>query len=493
MDNKIGIVTTQKYYYPKNSPFRPSKKYVEYPFSEISKTENHVYEMVRETFHLMGYDKNNFNLPNWNPLKDIVKAGDNVVLKPNLVMDKNGSGEGTDCLFTNPSVVAAVIDYVVIALKGKGKIIVGDAPMQSCDFEKLINDSGYSKMIDYYKKVLPETISIELVDFRDLVSVEKNGVLKSHEKQDSQSIVVDLGEESSFYGESKEYFDKIRITNYDPALLKQHHNEKTNEYLICKDILNADVIINIPKPKTHRKAGVTISLKNMIGVNSRKEYLPHHANGAVIEGGDEFLKKSKLKNLRNKILDKRNYLQQTKKAYVRVKFLNFYLKIINFLLNKFNKEVIGEGNWLGNDTISRTITDINKIIFYADKFGAMQNEKQRKYLIVADMIISGEKDGPLRPSPKNVGMIAVGENPVYFDEIIARIMGAKLDKINTFLRVRETENSKYSLCEKGVEGFIVSLDKRFNNKTLQELKDDSIFYFKPQGSGWVDAFLKQKK
>lgn len=38
MDNKIGIVTTQKYYYPKNSPFRPSKKYLEYPFNEISET-----------------------------------------------------------------------------------------------------------------------------------------------------------------------------------------------------------------------------------------------------------------------------------------------------------------------------------------------------------------------------------------------------------------------------------------------------------------------
>lgn len=492
MENKISIVTTQKFYYHKTSPFRPSKKYEEYPFNEISKTENHVYDMVRESFYQMGYDKDNFNSPNWNPLRNFVNPNDKVVIKPNLVMDKNGSGEGTDCLFTNPAVVAAVIDYVVIALNGKGEIIVGDAPMQSCDFEKLINDSGYLKMIEYYKNVLPETISIKLEDFRDLVSVDENGVLKSQEKKESQSVVVDLGVESSFYGKTEQYFDKIRITNYDPALLKQHHNETTNEYLINKEILDADVIINIPKPKTHRKAGVTISLKNMIGVNARKEYLPHHANGSISEGGDEFSKKSKLKNLKNKILDRRNYLQQTKKAYVRVKFLNFYLKVINFLLNKFSKETVCEGNWLGNDTISRTITDINKIIFYADKTGVLQKNKQRKYLIVADMIISGEKDGPLRPSPKNVGMIAVGENPVYFDEVIAKIMGAKLNKINTFLRVRQSAESKYPLCEKKVEGFIVSPDKRFANKTLHEIKGDAVLYFKPQGQGWEEAFYKQK-
>ena len=34
-----------------------------------------------------------------------------------------------------------------------------------------------------------------------------------------------------------------------------------NEYCISNTILDADVIINIPKLKTHKKAGITVCLK----------------------------------------------------------------------------------------------------------------------------------------------------------------------------------------------------------------------------------------
>lgn len=31
------------------------------------------------------------------------------------------------------------------------------------------------------------------------------------------------------------------------------------------------------RPKTHRKADVTIFLRNLVGINANKEFLPHHA------------------------------------------------------------------------------------------------------------------------------------------------------------------------------------------------------------------------
>ena len=43
-------------------------------------------------------------------------------------------------------------------------------------------------------------------------------------------------------------------------------NGTVQEYCISEACLEADVIINLPKPKTHRKAGFTGALKNMIGV-----------------------------------------------------------------------------------------------------------------------------------------------------------------------------------------------------------------------------------
>ena len=42
------------------------------------------------------------------------QPGCKVVLKPNLVMDFNASKEGTDCLFTQPSFLAPVLEYTLL-------------------------------------------------------------------------------------------------------------------------------------------------------------------------------------------------------------------------------------------------------------------------------------------------------------------------------------------------------------------------------------------
>lgn len=103
-----------------------------------------------------------------------------------------------------------------------------------------------------------------------------------------------------------------------------------------------------------------------------------------------------------------------------------------------------EGSWWGNHTISRTIVDLNKILFYADKNGKMKNTPQRKVLIVADMIVSGEKEGPVAPSPKNVGIVASGVNPVCFDRVIAALMGFDIKMIPT-LQTASKVKGKYDL------------------------------------------------
>ena len=150
----IALAKTNDYSYPdKNYLFRPSKKYPEYKYNDMSECVNNVYEAVRESFRLLGLDKEKYNTPYWNPMGEFIKPGDNVLLKPNLVMHKNLNKSGGEiCLYTQPSVVAAVVDYVIIALNGKGKIIIGDAPMQECDFDYLLKDSGYDLLIDYYKE-----------------------------------------------------------------------------------------------------------------------------------------------------------------------------------------------------------------------------------------------------------------------------------------------------------------------------------------------------
>ena len=66
-------------------------------------------------------------------------------------------------------------------------------------------------------------------------------------------------------------------------------------------------------------------------------------------------------------MDKRNYyLDQNKK--VQYSIYKNLVRVIS-LFNKLKRDTIEEGNWYGNNTISKTIVDINKILMYADKDG----------------------------------------------------------------------------------------------------------------------------
>ena len=47
-----------------------------------------------------------------------------------------------------------------------------------------------------------------------------------------------------------------------------------------------DLVVNLPKLKTHKKACVTGALKNLVGINGNKDYLPHHRLGGSRTGGD---------------------------------------------------------------------------------------------------------------------------------------------------------------------------------------------------------------
>ena len=487
---KVSLAKAQVNSYPTNPPFRPNVNYPECPFHDYSEQPNKVYDLVRESFRLLRLDEENFGSAKWNPLRNYVHPDDFVVLKPNLVLDINRKDNNLDCMITHPSVVAAVLDYVVIALQGKGKIVVGDAPVQECDFDNLVNKFGYSSLIDYYKKTLPSSISIDLKDFRGVKSVNEHGI-KKYTDTGEKGVVVNLGEHSLFYGMPESKLSDLRITNYDPNILKQHHNSKKQEYSINPDILKADVIINMPKPKTHRKAGLTISLKNMIGANSRKEFLPHHTNGSLKDGGDSYKDKSFFKKMMNKCLDKLNFYSQGQNKAAKAKIfycLYRFFQICSKILDR--KDKYFEGSWYGNSTINKTIIDVNRAILYADKNGVINSygQSQRRMFIVADMIVSGEKEGPLSPSPKDVGIIAVGDNQVAFDSVISKLAGIKPDYYNTLKEALKCDSELPLYNSDNFRVSSVSNYEPFNKMNYSDISPSDLLYFEPS-SGWVDAFL----
>ncbi len=490
MGRRVSFVKREVYHYPgKEDLFRPFAGYAEDPFPEdASKKENDVYDMVREVLHRFGLDEEHYGQPEWNPLRDYVSPGSRVLIKPNMVLDRNYSGEGEDCLYTHPSLVAAMIDYVWIALQGKGTIVVGDAPLQECVFENLIEKSGYEEMIRYYQG---KGLDIRLMDFRNIRSEIHDGVNYAQhpgEHRDNGRI-VQLNEESAFAEFDDAYFEKFRVTNYDSRILQKHHHDKVHEYMIAQEVLLADTIINMPKPKTHRKAGVTSALKNLVGINANKEFLPHHRYGSKEEGGDAYQHKNDHLTKASDYLDEKDALveehqmEEAKKKWVQCRE--------EYRIGRgIAEERYWDGSWYGNDTIWRSISDLNKILFYADKNGTICHEKQRKYFIVGDMIVSGQKEGPLHPSPIETGTIVAGDNPVMFDRAVCAVMGFDYHKIPSLCGTTLAEGK--CRLEKEGEPEVIANCAEWDGKSLDNIREHASLGFQPT-AGWEEVLGNPKK
>lgn len=112
----------------------------------------------------------------------------------------------------------------------------------------------------------------------------------------------------------------------------------------------------------------------------------------------------------------------------------------------------------------------------------MHESPQRIILIVADMIVSGEKEGPVNPTPKNVGIVAVGDNPLLFDEAIATLMGFDIIKIPTFQCVRAW-SGKYKIFVPGDYAVFVSNKNKYNLKKPLEITSTERLNYEAT-SGW---------
>ncbi|MCB2296775.1 DUF362 domain-containing protein [Clostridium tagluense] len=461
----IYLEVGESYYISEEYSFSPSKHYPEYPWTSdtIQHNQNNVYDMVRNCLIGLELDKENIGNRNWNPFKKLISEGNMVLLKPNWVMHVNGNKKvnehALDCLVTNPSVVRAICDYCIIALKGTGKIIIGDAPMQGCDLQELLNETGYNKMLDFYKQIGTE---VQFCDFREYRSVfDRNKVIIDKEFTGQTCIEVELGNNSMHY--SKDSIKQYQVSDYEKELTKKYHQNEKHSYSINQNILQADVIINICKPKCHRLAGITGALKNVVGITYNKACLPHRTIGSKEEGGDEYLKKSYIKKLISLVLSQKVKYEKENKLKCAL-LMRYIYGGLYYWVKFFKKDKNLIGSWYGNDTIWRTVLDLNYILKYADKNGIINNKEQRKTFNFADMIIAGQGNGPVSPEPKQIGVIIAGNNPVVLDRVICEIMGFDYLKIPGLLNaIHSTKLMSKSLencyVESNISEYCGAVDK----------------------------------
>src|ERR1039457_6380295 len=237
-----------------------------------------VADSVRDLFRSLGLDAA-------NPLGRWIRPGMTVVVKPNWVKHEFGDTEGRNVLFTHASLVRVLIDAALKALAGDGRVYVADAPLQGCDFARFRRQSGLAEMEKDYARA-----PVAFLDLRqqwaeiDDASSYVRWVHPLAGDPHGYSL-VDLGARSRLvcFGVNAHF----GVTDYSSENTTGHHRG-AHRYAVGNTVLSADVILNVPKLKTHMKTGMTGALKNFVGIVGSKDFLPHFRAGSPSAGGDEY-------------------------------------------------------------------------------------------------------------------------------------------------------------------------------------------------------------
>ena len=340
--------------YPAVPPFHPGIHYPEYKFEHIGPT-NHVYDGVRNLLHLLNLDDVGYSTSNWNPLKGLVRPGDKVVVKPNFLWHAHKYNlEEWEQVITHGSVIRAVVDYVLLALQGRGEIWITDGPQLDADWSKIIYRTGIGAVCQWYNAV--SSVPVRLLDLRDQWEDVRGDVLYGTSQlpgDPAGGVVVNLGNRSRFLAHAG--VGRYYGATYDQAETNYHHSGGRHEYRISRTVASADVFINLPKMKTHKKVGATLCLKNLVGVNTGRNWLPHHTDGDPTNGGDQFSAPSvRTKSERWGIRSLERLTLANPKFFAPVFRV---AKSIATPIFGHTRKTIRTGNWYGNDTTWRMVQD----------------------------------------------------------------------------------------------------------------------------------------
>jgi uncharacterized protein (DUF362 family) len=410
--------------YPSRAPYHPAEAYPEAPFPERGAEPNPVYASLRQLFAGMGLDASRCGSCAWNPLGELIQPGETVLLKPNLVRQSHQFNDDWEYVITHGSVIRAVADYVFLALEGRGRIIIADAPQTDSRLNLIAERLGFAELTEFYAR---HGVTLEVVDLRNEFWIEQNGIYVERVPlagDPAGKPLVKLGQRSMFAPVSgRTYYGAF----YDVSETNHHHSGGRHEYQFSGTALAADVVINLPKLKTHKKCGVTISLKNLVGLNTNKNLLPHHSLGTPSQGGDQFADESLKHRLENSLVGTAKRLLLSDNG--AVKLLARKLKGPAYRAFGETHQVVRSGNWWGNDTIWRMVIDLNKILRFANPDGSLRDGAPKRYMSIVDGILAGEGNGPMAPDLKPAGLLAAGFNPAAVDWVCARLMGFDPDRI----------------------------------------------------------------
>jgi uncharacterized protein (DUF362 family) len=400
--------------------FSPAERLPEYRLGAPSSLPNAVYAGVRRLFAQLGLDRERYGTPAWNPLGAYVRPGSSVFVLCNFVYHRRP--QESACAFqakcVHGSVLRALVDYVAIALDGRGTLRLGNAPLQSCSWERVLRDTQADRVLAFLEE---RGRPARALDLRLYVTDRSPlGRVRSVERRDdSDAVVVDLGRDSllsELCGGGRQ--PRFRVADYDPARIESFHAGASHRYAVHRAILDSDVVISLPKLKTHEKVGITCALKGFVGAAAHKDCLAHHRLGSPRQGGDEYPDRQRWLRPASSLHDWIN----RRPGDARLQGL---LQIGDRTLRRAlrRSRLTTAGAWHGNDTCWRMAVDLARIAHYADRAGAMHETRQRRHLVLIDGIVAGEGQGPLAPSPVDAGALLFADDVVLADRLACRLMG----------------------------------------------------------------------
>lgn len=416
----VSLVEDAKLRYPDGEEwFSPDTRYPEYRFDEIATRPNRVYEAVRQCLAQAGYDRERFGTPGWNPLGAFVKPGQRVFVLCNFVQHRraNESAEAFAGKCTHGSVVRALVDYLLIAAGPTGRVQFGNAPVQSCNWNAVLAETGAARVQEFYARHGAPAAASDLRMY--VAERDAHGGVAEVVEHDAAALTVnvDLGS-SSLLDEPSQHGARYRVQDYDPARTEAFHGPGRHVYVVHRDVLEADVIFSIPKLKTHEKVGVTCAVKGCVGAVGHKDCLAHHRFGPPEKGGDEYPRDPfGLFRAASRFHDRVYRASSARPGSRRLRVFDTWVRR---LLRRINPSVAGA--WWGNDTAWRMAIDLSRIVEHAGRDGVMHDTPVRRHIVLVDGVTGGEGRGPLRPDPVASGVLFFADDPVLADRAAALLM-----------------------------------------------------------------------
>lgn len=416
-----------------------------------------------------------------------IRPGDRVVLKPNWVKehDERHPGPGQwEHVVTHPVVIEAVARWVAAQLAGSGSIIMCDAPQTDSSFAKIRQYCGLDQMLERCRADFPG-VEIDIVDLRPEEWHARDGVTVAKTDLPGDPLGptrVRLDGDSEFVG--YEGCGRLYGASYDIQETNLHHTGGRHEYMLCRTPMEADVFINLPKLKTHKKVGLTCALKNLVGINGNKNWLPHHTEGTPDRGGDQFPATTRKTRLEHAWMGAIKARLRNRPGLSR---LFVPVKKVGRVVFGDTQSVVRSGNWYGNDTCWRMVLDLNKCLWFFDGEGH-QRQIPRRYLAVVDGIIGGEGNGPMAPDAKPCGIIIAGTHPVAVDCAAAKMMGFAWERVPLLSNAFNLHGLDFVSFEP--EDIRLVSDNLAWTGSLDQIKD--TFHFRPH-FGWLGAIEGERE